>query len=82
MRELTNAGSRWSAWTGRNPWWRRRGQQASAPVHLASGEALVEARVDIGNQYPLICANFALLHQDIIPLLSALHALLAPDGAC
>ncbi len=53
----------------------------SAPVHLASYEALVEARVDIGNQYPLICANFALLHQDIIPLLSALHALLAPDGA-
>ena len=53
----------------------------SAPVHLASYEALVESRVDIGNQYPLICANFALLHQDIIPLLAALHALLAPGGA-
>lgn len=52
----------------------------SAPVHLASYQALAESRVDIGNQYPLICANFALLHQDIIPLLAALHALLATGG--
>jgi len=53
----------------------------STPVHLASYEALVEAKADIGSDYDLICANFALLHQDIIPLLAALNALLAPGGA-
>ncbi|MBV6826001.1 trans-aconitate 2-methyltransferase [Pseudomonas sp. PD9R] len=50
-------------------------------VHLASYEALVEGNVDIGRDYNLICANFALLHQDIIPLLAAMNALLAPGGA-
>ncbi len=39
----------------------------AAPVHLASYEQLLEAKVDIGRDYNLICANFALLHQDIIP---------------
>jgi SAM-dependent methyltransferase len=53
----------------------------SARVHLASYDALVEAKVDIGSNYDLICANFALLHQDIIPLLAAMNALLAPGGA-
>ncbi|NWB98334.1 class I SAM-dependent methyltransferase [Pseudomonas gingeri] len=53
----------------------------SSPVHLASYEALVEAKVDVGSDYDLICANFALLHQDIIPLLAAMNALLAPGGA-
>lgn len=53
----------------------------SSPVHLASYEELVEAKVDIGRDYDLICANFALLHQDIIPLLAAMNALLAPGGA-
>ncbi|WLG25072.1 Methyltransferase domain-containing protein [Pseudomonas sp. E141] len=52
----------------------------SSPVHLASYEALAQATVDIGCNYDLICANFALLHQDIIPLLSAMNALLAPGG--
>ncbi|MGH8388667.1 MAG: class I SAM-dependent methyltransferase [Pseudomonas sp.] len=53
----------------------------SSPVHLASYEALVDGAVDIGRDYDLICANFALLHQDIIPLLAAMNALLAPGGA-
>jgi len=53
----------------------------ASQVHLATYEELVEARVDIGRDYDLICANFALLHQDIIPLLTAMNALLAPDGA-
>lgn len=53
----------------------------ASQVHLASYEALVEAKVDIGSGYDLICANFALLHQDIIPLLAALNTLLAPGGA-
>lgn len=53
----------------------------SSPVHVASYEDLVEAKVDIGRDYDLICANFALLHQDIIPLLMAMNALLAPGGA-
>lgn len=53
----------------------------SAPVHVASYEQLVEAQVDIGGGYDLICANFALLHQDIIPLLAAMNALLASGGA-
>jgi SAM-dependent methyltransferase len=53
----------------------------SAPVHVASYQDLLDARVDIGRDYDLICANFSLLHQDIIPLLAALHALLAPGGA-
>lgn len=53
----------------------------SSTVHLASYEALAEAKVDIGNDYDLICANFALLHQDIIPLLAAMNALLSPGGA-
>nr|WP_314526325.1 methyltransferase domain-containing protein [uncultured Pseudomonas sp.] len=53
----------------------------SAPVYLASYEALVDSTADIGRDYQLICANFALLQQDIIPLLSAMNALLAPGGA-
>jgi SAM-dependent methyltransferase len=53
----------------------------SAPVHLASYETLVDGTVDIGRDYDLICANFALLHQDIIPLLAAMHDLLVPGGA-
>ncbi|MGH8347934.1 MAG: class I SAM-dependent methyltransferase [Pseudomonas sp.] len=53
----------------------------TAPVHLASHEQLAEAKVDIGRDYNLICANFALLHQDIIPLLAAMNSLLAPGGA-
>ncbi|MHC8319870.1 class I SAM-dependent methyltransferase [Pseudomonas sp. GB2N2] len=53
----------------------------SSAVHVASYEALAQANVDIGRDYHLICANFALLHQDIIPLLAAMNTLLAPDGA-
>ncbi|MCA4965864.1 class I SAM-dependent methyltransferase [Pseudomonas sp. Y24-6] len=53
----------------------------SPQVYLASYETLVDAKVDIGRDYDLIGANFALLHQDIIPLLSAMNALLAPGGA-
>jgi 2-polyprenyl-3-methyl-5-hydroxy-6-metoxy-1,4-benzoquinol methylase len=53
----------------------------SSPVHVASYEELAQAKVDIGRDYNLICANFALLHQDIIPLLAAMNALLAPGGA-
>ncbi|TBN31812.1 bifunctional 2-polyprenyl-6-hydroxyphenol methylase/3-demethylubiquinol 3-O-methyltransferase UbiG [Pseudomonas sp. BGI-2] len=53
----------------------------SSRVHVASYDELVEAKVDIGRDYNLICANFALLHQDIIPLLAAMNALLAPGGA-
>lgn len=53
----------------------------SSPVHVASYEDLVEAKVDIGRDYDLICANFSLLHQDIIPLLAAMNALLVPGGA-
>jgi 2-polyprenyl-3-methyl-5-hydroxy-6-metoxy-1,4-benzoquinol methylase len=52
----------------------------ASPVHLASYEALVEAKVNVGHDYDLICANFALLHQDIIPLLAAMNALLVPGG--
>ena len=54
---------------------------SSSQVQLASYEELAEAQVDIGRDYDLICANFALLHQDIIPLLAAMNALLAPGGA-
>jgi 2-polyprenyl-3-methyl-5-hydroxy-6-metoxy-1,4-benzoquinol methylase len=53
----------------------------ASPVHLASYEQLAEAQVNIGRDFNLICANFALLHQDIIPLLAAMNALLAPGGA-
>ncbi len=53
----------------------------SSSVHVASYEDLVEAKVDIGHGYDLICANFSLLHQDIIPLLAAMNALLVPGGA-
>lgn len=53
----------------------------ASPVHLESYEALVEAKVDVGNEYDLICANFALMHQDIIPLLAAMNVLLSPGGA-
>lgn len=52
----------------------------SSPVYLATYEQLAEAAVDVGSDYDLICANFALLHQDIIPLLTAMNALLAPGG--
>ncbi|MFJ2689088.1 class I SAM-dependent methyltransferase [Pseudomonas sp. NPDC087336] len=53
----------------------------ASSVYLASYQELAEAKVQIGNDYNLICANFALLHQDIIPLLAAMNALLAPGGA-
>ncbi len=53
----------------------------SSPVQVASYEDLVEAKVDIGRDYDLICANFSLLHQDIIPLLAAMNTLLVPGGA-
>ncbi|MBZ9779975.1 class I SAM-dependent methyltransferase [Pseudomonas sp. REP124] len=53
----------------------------ASQVHLASYEALAEAQVDIGRDYDVICANFALLHQDIIPLLAAMKVLLTPGGS-
>ncbi|ROM79185.1 SAM-dependent methyltransferase [Pseudomonas brassicacearum] len=53
----------------------------SSQVHVANYEELAQAKVDIGRDFDLICANFALLHQDIIPLLAAMNALLAPGGA-
>ena len=52
----------------------------SSAVHKASYEQLAAEEVDIGSDYDLVCANFALLHQDIIPLLAAMKALLAPSG--
>ncbi|CAI8723445.1 class I SAM-dependent methyltransferase [Pseudomonas sp. IT-P260] len=53
----------------------------STKVHVARYAALVDAEIDVGRDYDLICANFSLLHQDIIPLLAAMHALLVPGGA-
>ena len=53
----------------------------SSSVHLATYAELASTKMDVGHNYDLICANFALLHQDIIPLLSTLKALLAPSGA-
>jgi len=53
----------------------------SSSVYVASYEELVDAKVDIGRDFDLICANFSLLHQDIIPLLAAMNALLVPGGA-
>ncbi|AMK30944.1 class I SAM-dependent methyltransferase [Pseudomonas mosselii] len=52
----------------------------SPQVHLASYRQLAEGTVDIGHGYDLVCANFALLQQDIIPLLCAMRALLLPGG--
>ncbi|MGE8114119.1 class I SAM-dependent methyltransferase [Pseudomonas sp. NPDC086566] len=52
----------------------------STPVHQASYAQLAADEVDIGRGYTLICANFALLQQDIIPLLAAMKARLAPGG--
>ncbi|WP_455924121.1 class I SAM-dependent methyltransferase [Pseudomonas putida] len=53
----------------------------AAHVHVARYEALADTQVDVGRDYDVICANFALLHQDIIPLLAAMGTLLAPGGA-
>ncbi|MFF7063828.1 methyltransferase domain-containing protein [Pseudomonas sp. NPDC008258] len=53
----------------------------SAEVHLASYAQLADAQVYVGKGYDLVCANFALLHQDIIPLLAAMNDLLVPGGA-
>ncbi|QLJ16483.1 class I SAM-dependent methyltransferase [Pseudomonas putida] len=50
-------------------------------VRLASYAQLAEATVHVGKDYDVICANFALLHQDIIELLSAMRTLLVPGGA-
>ncbi|PTT26534.1 bifunctional 2-polyprenyl-6-hydroxyphenol methylase/3-demethylubiquinol 3-O-methyltransferase UbiG [Pseudomonas sp. HMWF021] len=55
-------------------------EAGSANVHVASYQTLAEARVDIGRDYDLICANFSLLQQDIIALLAAMNALLVPGG--
>ncbi|MHC6225391.1 class I SAM-dependent methyltransferase [Pseudomonas sp. X10] len=56
-------------------------EASPAPVHLASYAQLVESAVQVGTGYDVICANFALLQQDIVSLLSALNALLTPGGA-
>jgi len=53
----------------------------SAEVHLASYVQLAEGDVSVGRDYDLVCANFALLQQDVIPLLAAMNGLLAPGGA-
>ncbi|HGY2300631.1 TPA: class I SAM-dependent methyltransferase [Pseudomonas putida] len=53
----------------------------SAEVHQASYAQLADAQVYVGTGYDLVCANFALLHQDIIPLLAAMKDLLVPGGA-
>ncbi|GLO46039.1 class I SAM-dependent methyltransferase [Pseudomonas putida] len=53
----------------------------SAEVHLASYAQLADAQAYVGKDYDLVCANFALLQQDIIPLLAAMNALLVPGGA-
>lgn len=53
----------------------------SAEVHLASYAQLADAQAYVGKNYDLVCANFALLQQDIIPLLAAMNALLVPGGA-
>lgn len=53
----------------------------SAEVHLASYAQLAAGQACVGEDYDLICANFALLQQDIIPLLTAMNALLVPGGA-
>ncbi|MNG81140.1 bifunctional 3-demethylubiquinone-9 3-methyltransferase/ 2-octaprenyl-6-hydroxy phenol methylase [compost metagenome] len=53
----------------------------SPVVYHATYAQLTEAQVDVGSDYDLISANFALLHQDIIGLLAAMTTLLAPAGA-
>ena len=53
----------------------------SAQVHLARFAQLADGQARVGQDYDLICANFALLQQDIIPLLAAMHDLLVPGGA-
>lgn len=53
----------------------------SPSVYLASYAQLAAGEVEIGRDYDLICANFALLQQDIIPLLTAMHGLLKPGGS-
>ncbi|HEN8798771.1 class I SAM-dependent methyltransferase [Pseudomonas sp. CM25] len=53
----------------------------SAEVHLASYAQLADGQAFVGKDYDLICANFALLQQDIIPLLAALKGLLRPGAA-
>lgn len=53
----------------------------SAEVYLASYAQLAAGQACVGKDYDLICANFALLQQDIIPLLTAMNALLVPGGA-
>ncbi|WP_043200894.1 class I SAM-dependent methyltransferase [Pseudomonas putida] len=53
----------------------------SAEVHLASYAQLADAQAYVGTGYDVVCANFALLHQDVIPLLAAMKDLLVPGGA-
>ncbi|CAH0646407.1 MULTISPECIES: class I SAM-dependent methyltransferase [Pseudomonas] len=55
--------------------------EGAAQVHVASYAQLAAAQVQVGKDYDLVCANFALLHQDIIPLLAAMGELLVPGGA-
>ncbi|MDH0647903.1 class I SAM-dependent methyltransferase [Pseudomonas sp. GD03858] len=53
----------------------------SMAVHLASYEQLASGERVIAGTFDVICANFALLQQDIIPLLAAMRERLAPGGA-
>jgi len=53
----------------------------SPRVYQATYEQLAQGQIDVGHGYDLVCANFALLHQEIIPLLAAMGTLLAPGRA-
>lgn len=69
------------------------GTDASAPLieaarraggavfHAASYEDLVADPMRAGSGYDVIVANFALLHEDMDPLLASLRRVLAPNGA-
>jgi 2-polyprenyl-3-methyl-5-hydroxy-6-metoxy-1,4-benzoquinol methylase len=55
-------------------------EKCEAPFHLLRYEEIVSDPTSAGLNYDVIVANFALLHDDLLPLLSALRSCLAPYG--
>ncbi|MET1079655.1 MAG: class I SAM-dependent methyltransferase [Pseudomonas sp.] len=56
-------------------------QAGGGTFYLGSYAELAAGLVPLGNSFNVICANFALLHAEIAPLLRALRPLLAAGGA-
>lgn len=55
-------------------------KQGEGTFHTCSYEALAAGPTQVGRDFDVIVCNFSLLEEDLHPLLTALHAICAPEG--